>query len=296
MPEKKYSVRFDRYRISSLSRIAQSLGVSLRLMRSWVNGFSRPKRSQALSLFAHTHLNRDQMNAELEVWGFSHLSMHELRTLWQQRQIVRNARVHISSEVSSETVQKIQVGKDLQEQINELETKFSSISSRLEDNFQANKGSGSEKLSNDIDELRHSINEIQVTSKKLAAPVILPNPKDMQVTLVSSSSLDRLEEYRNEENKWFSVLTLFVGSILGLLTNLVTGGSLTPSALVICVVFLIMAFFSGWSAFGFRARATAIRNRILPDENSAQIDKSDISDETVEEELGSRTGHKHPGQ
>lgn len=122
--------------------------------------------------------------------------------------------------------------------------------------------------------MKETISNLQESSMKMTAPVVMPEPKDMEVRLVASSSLERLEEYRSEENKWYSVFTLFVGAIMGVFVNVVTGGNLTTAAWILVGAFLLMGGFAGWSAFGFQKRAETIRRKINPERNAELGDGS----------------------
>ena len=101
------------------------------------------------------------------------------------------------------------------------------------------------------------------SGSKLTANVILPAPEDMQVRLVSASALERLDEYRGNENKWFAWMGIFIGSTLGLLINVVTGGSLKAEGIVLLVVLVTMGGLTGWTAYQEKQKGDRVRAIML---------------------------------
>jgi hypothetical protein len=81
-----------------------------------------------------------------------------------------------------------------------------------------------EELSSKVQALTRLAEEAQERSQELTVPVLLPSVEDMQVRLVPSHSLERLEEYRSDESTYYLLFGLFRGAILGILSNWVTDG------------------------------------------------------------------------
>jgi len=98
---------------------------------------------------------------------------------------------------------------------------------------------------------------------ELTAPVRIPAREDMEVTLMPTTVLDRLEEYRGEQSTWFSIFGVFVGVIGGVFVNVATGGTLGASAVVLLLAFLVMATAAGWFARQAKRRGDALKRKFL---------------------------------
>jgi len=114
-----------------------------------------------------------------------------------------------------------------------------------------------------LDYLEQTVSGVLAASQRISAPVILPPTEDLQVRLVAATSLVRLEEYRQEENKWFAVTGMFLGGILGMFVNWVTGGVMTPASWVLVVAFLVIAALAGYTSWQYHLRAAPLWKRIL---------------------------------
>lgn len=74
-----------------------------------------------------------------------------------------------------------------------------------------------QSLSESIEVTQKRIEQAQDRSNQLTAPLILPTPEDMKIGLVPTHWLDRLEEYRSDENFVNLLIGLFGGAFLGML-------------------------------------------------------------------------------
>ena len=102
-------------------------------------------------------------------------------------------------------------------------------------------------------------------TSKLQAPVVLPSRDDLRITLVRSDQLDRLEEYRSDENLFFGLAGLFAGAILGILDNWFTNEEfvITKPTLVLMVLLAILAIGCGLRAWALKKRARRVKDRLL---------------------------------
>jgi transcriptional regulator with XRE-family HTH domain len=131
-----------------------------------------------------------------------------------------------------------------------------------------------------LQNLEQTISGVLATSQRIVAPVILPPTEDLQVRLVAATSLVRLEEYRQEENKWFAVTGIFLGGILGVFVNWVTGGVMSAAAWVLVAAFAVMGGVAGYSTREYRKRAAPLWKRVLGEgsqepEDEAHSEKRD---------------------
>ena len=109
------------------------------------------------------------------------------------------------------------------------------------------------------------VEQVQANSKELMAPVLLPPMEDMEVRLVASHSLERLEEYRSDENKYYLFIGLFGGAILGILSNWFTSAqfTITRFSLVFIALLAILTLACVFMVTGISRRAKGLRTKLL---------------------------------
>lgn len=93
-------------------------------------------------------------------------------------------------------------------------------------------------------------------SRDLTARVCLPPPGALTIQLVPASDLHRLEEYRADEAKFWTAAGLLSGLSTGVLVNVATGSTMTPTAWLLCAVSLVGLIFC---ACGVRTTSIRIR-------------------------------------
>ncbi len=95
------------------------------------------------------------------------------------------------------------------------------------------------ELTPTMQQIEKLVEKAQEKTKELTAPVLLPSPQDIEVRLVASHSLDRLEEYRADESLYFLLIGLFGGAVLGILSNWFTNETLTMTRFsIVFIIFL----------------------------------------------------------
>jgi hypothetical protein len=116
-----------------------------------------------------------------------------------------------------------------------------------------------------VQNLKQLVEKAQENTKELTAPVLLPRAEDMQVQLVASHSLDRLEEYRADESSYHLLIGIFGGAIFGILSNWFTNEKLTMTRFsIVFIVFLgILTAGSICKLIGIRRRVEKLRARML---------------------------------
>ncbi len=156
--------------------------------------------------------------------------------------------------------------QELNIQIQDLKDSISSLSENFTKSNAANSTKNppqSETLLAQVQDLQTSISELQATSKEITAPVALPTKQQLEVRLIPTTSFERLEEYRAEENKWFTWSGVFFGAVIGIFVNLVTGGEATISTWIVAITFLVMVIVTGLSARNYSQRAKNLRDEII---------------------------------
>lgn len=122
-----------------------------------------------------------------------------------------------------------------------------------------------EELDRRLGDMLKTANRAVGRSEELTARVILPQQEDMDVRLVPSHSLERLEEYRSDENIAYLLIGLFGGAILGILGNWVTSENFVITRVSTVLVF-VFAFLTVACIFWTRRihqRAVAVRDQML---------------------------------
>jgi len=127
-----------------------------------------------------------------------------------------------------------------------------------------------QRIQQELSVITINLDKLKTEAPRITAPVRIPTPEAMEVTLVSTTMLERLEEYRHESNKWDTIFGLFIGATLGILTNLVTGGEMTFETWVVIAILVGMSAFTGWTGHKYKERAAVIKDKINPKEVKQQ--------------------------
>jgi hypothetical protein len=114
-----------------------------------------------------------------------------------------------------------------------------------------------------LENAKSALRRLSASSREITAPVTFPSSSQLEVRLVPSTLLERLEEYRSDENKWISFAGVLLGAALALSLEASTGGTMTPEAWILLLVLWLGAFLAGWSAWSFRERAKRIKAQLL---------------------------------
>ncbi len=102
-------------------------------------------------------------------------------------------------------------------------------------------------------------------SEGLSARIVLPPPEMTDVHLVPTHSLDRLEEYRSDENIVYLLIGTFGGATLGIISNWVTNDPfvITPLSGILLALLVILTVACILWARRIQHRAQAVKEQIL---------------------------------
>ena len=102
-------------------------------------------------------------------------------------------------------------------------------------------------------------------SEELTARILLPPREMTDVQLLPSDALDRLEEYRSDENIAYLLIGAFSGAILGILSNWATNDTfvITRVSLVLLGFFAVLCGMSIFWAWRLRGRIASIKQKTL---------------------------------
>lgn len=241
--------------------LAQALDTHQPVISNYERGRSTPTRDEILAIAKVLNLNDTQTNDLLRTINYSPIKDDNLDIdISEAISISGNVVKSWYSQPTSNTYRELNI------QIQDLKDAISSLSDNFERNDSSNitkSSTNSEGLIAQVQDLQAAISELQATSKEITAPVALPTKQQLEVRLIPTTSFERLEEYRSEENKWFTWAGIFVGAILGLCINLITGGEATISTYIVAVTFLVMTILTGWSARNYSNRAKKLRDDII---------------------------------
>jgi hypothetical protein len=108
-------------------------------------------------------------------------------------------------------------------------------------------------------------NELQNKVEPYSIPITISDQEREPIPLVRADRLHIIEEYRDEQNTWFSITWAFIGAGLGVIINWVTAERLVISrhSVIVISVFGITAILAWLSARRFRSRAEQYKHTIL---------------------------------
>jgi hypothetical protein len=130
----------------------------------------------------------------------------------------------------------------------------------------------SDKENPQLIQLKESVEKIVIQSKKVAAPIKIPSPKNMEVQLVSADSLQRLSEYNSDINILLTLSAVFLGAFLGMLGNLVFSTSVTNQAYGVIAILGVVSTLFFCLFYRADTRKKVLSNDILNDDDGVYLD------------------------
>jgi hypothetical protein len=155
------------------------------------------------------------------------------------------------------TFSKDRVSKEFNTQLEDLKNIVESLETKIGDSTP-----DKDELKNQLEELQTTVKDLSKKGATLSAPVKLPSSQKMAVKLVPTNTFDTLEEYRADQNKWFSVCTLFLGAIFGIFINLITGATADKATWIVLGLLVIITAFSGHSGWVYSKRSKDLKDSI----------------------------------
>jgi transcriptional regulator with XRE-family HTH domain len=260
------------YKGVSQEALASSLNVPKERVVAWESDSEIPNREMLIAIIRRLKMNREVGNTFLLHCGYETLALQEFQNL-QNTGTATDERAFLVAEErdvsewivgSYSASAQIDTALQLETQLNDLQANIQAQLRQIQQTYTENKS-----LTTELRNALLTVAQVRVTAQQLSADVILPAPEDMQVKLVSASSFEQLEEYRNEQSKWFSIAGIFVGAALGIIVNTVTGGVWTSEAVILIAVALGLASVMGVTATTYQKRAERLRNRIVSGPSSS---------------------------
>ena len=136
-----------------------------------------------------------------------------------------------------------------------------------------------------LEKLKELVEIIASSKGELSAPISFPAPEDMEVKLVSSSSLDRLDEYHGDQTLFQTLFGVFAGAGLGLLIGIVTAPkpSITAWSGLTLGVFVTASGVFLVQALRIRGRASKVRAAALGGK-ARRVKRHDVAESEPTEE------------
>lgn len=222
--------------------LANEIGTHQPFISNFEKDRMKPDRGQVIEIAASLGLKDDELNLLLDKATYDRYNPES---------------DHIERvKITQPTETKAEISKEFNTQLEDLKYLVSSLDSKFEE------GKPSEDLKNQIDELQTTVADLQKKGATLSAPVQLPSSQKMAVKLIPTNTFDTLEEYRADQNKWFSVCTLFVGAILGIIINLSTGATADKTTWIVLTILFVISIFSGHSGWSYSQRSKKLKATI----------------------------------
>jgi hypothetical protein len=270
-PFGKYLSRVRDMSNMSLEELSYMTKIPIEQIKVWEAGTEVPEYGPLLDLIDALQLGIYEANSLLKIAGYepltseANLFVNQAIPIFTPNRVIMNEHSYdrtIIDRLSKNMIQINDAGR--------LEEQLKALRSELLEQMKRSDISGT--VSQELRKLVAAVMQAQVTAQRLKADVILPAAEDMQVRLISAHSFERLEEYRSEESKWFSVAGIFGGSTLGIFVNAVTGGVLNEQSWIFVVVSLALTILTGATAYNYQRRAERLKLRI---ERKSSISKQE---------------------
>jgi hypothetical protein len=118
------------------------------------------------------------------------------------------------------------------------------------------------------DEIIRTLNRAVGRTEDLKADLILP--EDRGIRLIMEHDVDRLEEYRSDENIAFLLIGLFAGAAVGIIVNWATDSAFapTPISITLLLLFALLAIGASLWSYRLKRRVSSIYKRIPQASNS----------------------------
>lgn len=245
----------------SQQELAEKIGTSRNTISAWEFGkFWPSERKEVLRIGEELHLTFEELDhllilaqhppvkaqkAEPKAWR--DISRQKVATLGRRSHPV----------VQSEPVQELQV------QVKDIESAIDNLANKFENQPSEESDEQSLTIAEEVQNVKQQLAQLQSTSREITAPVRLPSPQDMEVKLVAITSLERLEEYRADENEWRSWFGVFMGAIIAVFINIFTGSEVSNETYLLGAFLVLMCLLTGWSALKYRQRGNALRDDIF---------------------------------
>jgi transcriptional regulator with XRE-family HTH domain len=259
--------------------LAAILMISRSAVASWELGKTVPDRATILRVLGDAlQLTFDEAVSLLMRAGYDELTMAELMSLEPASHPTEGSvlwKYHTPREVHvppgdpaflsnwNQQVADPKAMRELRVQIQDMQNTIEALTSRIEDTSISGGDDESPSVTDEIQSLKETLSHVQETSQELTVPLRFPRREDMVVPMVPSMWFQQLEDYRADQNRWYTATGVAGGALLGVAVNLVTGGQMTPSAFIFVVAFALMALWCGWSAITYQKRAKQLRNQTL---------------------------------
>jgi hypothetical protein len=164
---------------------------------------------------------------------------------------------------------------EINKRVDELQSSLNALTKSL------NKPDQQDALRQQILMMQEQLAQLQTASKDLTARVVLPPSEELEIRLLTTNSLDRLEEYRSNQNIWAGGIGLFGGAVMGIMVNFVTGAEVEKTAWVLVVAFVLVVVVFAYFFYIDGKRVERVKGKffqrntsVVPDSTPEPADES----------------------
>lgn len=152
-----------------------------------------------------------------------------------------------------------------------LATVIKSIQAGSSPSSKALPDSSVQKLEQELQNANTALTKMDASTRAIGMSAPLRIAQDLTVDLVPLSTFQRIEEYRDQQNRWSTALAAFGGAVAGIAVNATTGGEITSFSAALLFALLCMGYLCFRAERDYARRLQQERERILAGQFSTQI-------------------------
>lgn len=156
-------------------------------------------------------------------------------------ELIREMRPHVTEFPKFDVSTKLLLSQSAHSDADILRMELTELRQELEEIQQ--EALTDEQLDQRLEEMTRTASRAIGRSGELTSRLLLPPPELTDQPLLPWGTLERLEEYRSDENVAYLLLGAFVGAVLGILSNWATNEALviTRASIILQVLFVVLA-------------------------------------------------------
>jgi transcriptional regulator with XRE-family HTH domain len=253
----------------SQDELSDAISVDRTTVSTWEVGGRELTRANLTDIAVALRLSRNEADYLLQLAGYDDLSPEELARLRQAHAPAAPALPSPEQPpgawrpdpAAPPAAPATDVSRRMTAQLHDLQDSLQNAATQVSaDGTLATPGATS--IRQEVENALLTVLQLRETSRELNARVIPPAPEDMEVRLMSTESLHRLDEYRSEEQKWMAVACVFLGAGIGIVVNIATGARPTDVGWAMLVLFSLFTILCAVTTVQYGRRARRLREHI----------------------------------
>jgi hypothetical protein len=253
----------------SQDELSEAISVDRTTVSAWEVGGRELTRATLVDIALALKLSKNEAEYLLQLGGHDEMSPEELGRLRQAHEASPSAPAPrqgtgtgwTPEAVTAESPSATDVTRRMTAQLHDLQDSLQNAATQVSADESLGPRNAT-SIRQEVENALLTVLQLRETSRELNARVIPPAPEDMEVRLMSSESLHRLDEYRSEEQKWLAVACVFIGAGIGIVINLATGAKPTNVGWAMLAMFSLFAVLCSVTAVQYGRRAVRLRDHI----------------------------------